>query len=45
MAERGMGRIFKPIYKSRRGKWRHSTVWWISYYHNGREEREFSGSR
>ena len=45
MAERGMGGVSRPMYKSKRGNWRHSAVWWIAYYHNGKEERESSGSR
>jgi integrase len=45
MTERGMGRIFKPMYRSKRGKWKKAGVWWIAYYHNGQEERESSGSR
>jgi len=45
MAERGMGRVFQPLYKDKHGKWRRAAIWWIAYYHNGREERESSGSR
>ncbi len=45
MAERGMGRVFQPLYKNKHGKWQHTAIWWIAYYHNGREERESSGSK
>ena len=45
MAERGMGRVFQPMYKDKRGNWQRTTTWWIAYYHNGREEREPSGSK
>jgi|WetSurMetagenome_2_1015567.scaffolds.fasta_scaffold11320_5 integrase len=44
MGERGMGRVFQPMYKGKRGKWRRAATWWIAYYHNGRELRESSGS-
>ncbi len=44
MAERGMGRVFQPMYKTRRGTGKRASTWWIAYYHNGREERESSGS-
>ena len=45
MAERGLGRVFRPMYKDKRGKWHRTATWWIAYYHNGKEERESSGSR
>ena len=45
MPERGMGRVFQPMYKDKHGKWQHTATWWIAYYHNGREEREPSGSK
>ncbi|HYK87525.1 MAG TPA: tyrosine-type recombinase/integrase [Acidobacteriota bacterium] len=45
MAERGMGRVFRPMYKNKNGEWKRAAIWWIAYYHNGHEERESSGSR
>ena len=45
MPERGMGRVFQPMYKDKHGKWQHTATWWVAYYHNGREEREPSGSK
>ncbi len=45
MSERGMGRIYQPMYKNKRGKWQRSAIWWIAYYHNGYELRESSGSK
>jgi integrase len=45
MGERGMGRVFQPMYKNKRGEWRRTSTWWIAYYHNGYEERESSGSK
>jgi integrase len=44
MGERGMGRIFQPMYKNKHGKWGRTATWWIAYYHNGRELRESSRS-
>ncbi len=44
MGERGMGRVFQPMYKNKLGKWRRSKTWWIAYYHNGRELRESADS-
>jgi hypothetical protein len=45
MAERGMGRVFQPMYKDKHGNWQRAATWWIAYYHKGREEREPSGSK
>jgi integrase len=45
MGERGMGRIFQPMYKDRNGEWRRGAVWWVAFYHHGREERESCGSK
>jgi integrase len=45
MGDRGMGRVFQPMYKDKRGKWKRTETWWIAFYHNGRERRESSGSR
>ena len=45
MGERSMGRVFKPMYRNKKGKWKKSAIWWIAYFHNCREERESSGSR
>jgi integrase len=44
MGERGMGRVFQPMYRNKRGEWLHAATWWIAYYHNGRELRESSES-
>ncbi len=44
MGERGMGRVFQPMYKNKRGKWKRAATWWIAHYHNGRELRESTGS-
>jgi integrase len=45
MGERGMGRVFQPMYKDKDGNWRHASVWWIAFYYNGCEQRESSGSK
>ena len=45
MGERGMGRVFQPMYKNKRGKWRRGSTWWVAFYHNGRERRESSKSK
>ena len=44
MSERGMGRVFQPMYKNKSGQWQHTATWWIAYYHYGREIRESSES-
>jgi integrase len=37
-----MGSIYRPKYKNKSGDWVESSVWWLSYYANGRQVRESS---
>ena len=39
----GIGRIFKPRWK-RKSVWYENPIWWIAYYHRGKEYRESSES-
>ena len=39
----GIGRIFKPRWK-KNGVWYENPIWWIAYYHRGKEYRESSES-
>jgi integrase len=45
----GFGRIFKPRYKRKSDdgsrQLYENPIWWIAYYHNGKEYRESSNSR
>jgi len=43
---RGMGRVYRHNYKDHRtGKWKKTKVWWIEFYHQGKQIRKSSRSR
>ena len=43
---RGMGRVYQHNYRDHKtGKWKLTKVWWIEFYHQGKQIRKTSGSR
>jgi integrase len=42
---RGMGRVYRHNYRDHQtGKWKHTKVWWIEFYHQKKQIRKSSGS-
>lgn len=41
---RTAGAVYQPNYRDRHGQLQKSTVWWIRYSHNGKQQRESSKS-
>lgn len=45
MKERGLGRVFQPVYKDKKtGERKRSAIWWIQYSFRGQVKRESSHS-